>query len=231
MGGYITVARRQKDGTVQSYRSWTNSVPEWVRDTKMITDPDAHLDEWFQYLAETSTQDNTYFQDYQGKVYPTEYGIVFIDQVTNQIFGCQDYTSLGNGLVSDIMHGCSTFSEEVAKFAALGRLKGIEMLRGALRTGEEVFGPKLTAGEIFAWGRHIRDLPFQEKSQYLGALILFDYEPEWKIHNFPVYYTGGTSRVRDPSGMRNLRDNLTDLGIEVNGPKWDEYMTNRYEEG
>jgi len=201
MGGEITLVWRDESGRVEAWKSNTNSLPYRIHDPAMFTDPTALLTMWFGAIAEAaeSTKDDDYtYYKRLGLAYPTEYGIVVIDQVTQQILSCQEYTRPGGRPLSWIMLDWYNPSPEgtppedddtdaslLRDYLEVGRVLGFETFKETGRvndrpvfeeenfTCEELFGTKTpTPEQVFAFlYERIVDVKWVETSPGCGHTV------------------------------------------------------------
>jgi hypothetical protein len=84
MGGIVSVTIRRSDGKEYRKQRWTNHMPYYISNVKMLREDADHINEYVSY-------DNYTEKDYG--LAPVEYGIVIVDFVTKQIVTKQQYTA------------------------------------------------------------------------------------------------------------------------------------------
>jgi hypothetical protein len=107
MGGTISVIIKEDENTVHKMHRWTNSFPHFIKNIAFIKKDPKHLKEYLKTWNEMVEDYNTnkssgkfklnmtevYVPD-SGLIAPYEYGILYIDYVSNVIVSCQGYSSV-----------------------------------------------------------------------------------------------------------------------------------------
>jgi len=105
MGGCISITVRTIEGKEHRMCRWTNSLPKFVNNTKLIDKDEDHLQEYLKVWEDMSdaynsgdTKDMPMADVYvpNSGLYPVEYGLVLIDYQTNTILTSQNYCNIGS---------------------------------------------------------------------------------------------------------------------------------------
>ncbi len=86
MGGPINILIRWENGETTSFEAWTNPMPYWFSNLKLIENTEAHLKEYVEARER-------FVPVSKG---PEGYGLVVIDVMTKQILNMQGYTSFAS---------------------------------------------------------------------------------------------------------------------------------------
>jgi hypothetical protein len=101
MGGSVAFMLRDRDGEEHRMCRWTNTMPYFVKNVRLVRKNRPHLAKWVKTWTDM-------YEDYtsgankhnMSKVYashpylaPYSYGLVVVDCIKNKIISCQDYTS------------------------------------------------------------------------------------------------------------------------------------------
>lgn len=107
MGGRVAVTLREPDGTEHRMVRWTNSMPFYICNTKMLRADREHIDEYLSQwrLMKDDWERNhktgkfehnmtDFYVPYDGNcLYPQGYGLVVVDLKENQLLSYQGYTN------------------------------------------------------------------------------------------------------------------------------------------
>lgn len=107
MGGSVAITLREPDGKETRMVRWTNIMPHFICNTKMINGNRDHIDEFllkwqemkldWEMNHESEKFDNAmtkFYVPYDGQcLYPVEYGLVVVDLQKNHLLSYQDYTN------------------------------------------------------------------------------------------------------------------------------------------
>lgn len=104
MGGTVAITVRKPDGQEFRMMRWTNALPHFVVNTRLLSKEEEHINDYIKTWQEMK-------QDYENKqrqlpmsdvyvpydnkcLYPCGYGLVVVDMVNDVILSLQGYTSL-----------------------------------------------------------------------------------------------------------------------------------------
>lgn len=92
MGGLIAVTIKQEDGTVHNMERWTNPLPYFLKDLRILEEDEEYIQEYIN-------------QEHEGKweyTAPMGYGLVVLDLQSKAIFDCNGYSSFNHWSFSQI---------------------------------------------------------------------------------------------------------------------------------
>jgi hypothetical protein len=107
MGGSLAVTLREPDGTEHRMCRWTNALPAFVNNMRLVNKDPAHIkkyvDRWTEMREDYEKHKGTKkFEFNMTDIYapypylaPMDYGLVVIDMMKDQILSCQGYTNFG----------------------------------------------------------------------------------------------------------------------------------------
>ena len=213
MSGSIGVTIRDVDGNEHRMCRWVNSIPDFIRNVKLINKDPKHLDDylavWQDMVEEHST--GNYKKVSVASMYapypflaPRGYGMLVVDYKTNTILHSQNYSSLesfGRGhialaITSADPNGADDPDElnEIKELYDAGRL-----------------------GTVATWGEL---LATSEQGQ--GHPVKIQFNP-WTMHEFP-------GAARDGHGLRDMRQAVKDLGFVLSPEEetiWSNFIKDR----
>lgn len=85
MGGTIQFVFRGTDGSISKRVVWTNSLPNYLYDTRIYNKDRSVIDE---ILEEPTIYD---IPETENRIAPHEYGILIVDWLKNKIYSCNSY--------------------------------------------------------------------------------------------------------------------------------------------
>jgi hypothetical protein len=107
MGGSIAVTLREPDGTEHRMCRWTNALPAFVNNMRLVNKDLVHIK---KYVARWTEMREDWELNHEDKCFefdmtpvyapypylaPMGYGLVVIDMMKDQLLSCQGYTNLG----------------------------------------------------------------------------------------------------------------------------------------
>jgi hypothetical protein len=128
MGGSISLIIREPDGTTHRRVSWTNCLPGFINDMRVVNKDVAYV---HNYLKVHCDRYEETFKESKAAA-PVSYGIVVIDMQKDHILHSQGYTSnIGSFYKFDMFgggpnrnHSNVNWRPKLQKFFKLGRVKG-----------------------------------------------------------------------------------------------------------
>ncbi len=248
MGGSVAVTIREENGNEHRMCRWTNSLPWFVKNVRLLNKDTAHLEKylstWRGFRDDwDKNQASGKFEQNMTPVYapypflaPHGYGLVVVDMKENQILDYQCYTSLNTIDVIEVAHDMSAVSPGVHSVVIRGP-QPKKLGRQAFYQDEEV--SKATRfRELFESGRikeakDLRDpnkvLAFLDGKSLDDAINVIENDRE-RYAFFPidmVPYQIIKYNESDPEEAQKMLFKIKDLGFKLSQEEeslWGEWI-------
>jgi hypothetical protein len=218
MGGTLAVTIRQANGTINKMARWTNAMPFFICNLKLVKEDPAHLQNYLQkfdemradYLAHKDDQKFEFPMSdcYGNHVYlaPTGYGLVVVDYQTKQILTMQGYSWFESTSLAGFINAIeSKEKEEIQQFKDLANAQ-------RLYFQPDFKGSKQPIKDFAELQAIVKQ---QLAIRTVRGLLHFDLSP-WKIIRFN----------ESAAGLAKFKKTLRELGFVLTKEEqgmWKEY--------
>lgn len=239
MGGCVGVTLRYPDGTIKKMNRWTNTLPWFILNHKLITKDLKHVAEWMRAHEE---MEQDYLLNKESKKYklpmtssyfpfdmlaPVEYGLVVVDMLNSKLYSAQGYTSFTH-LNAFMAESDYKKAEELFKGKHITKVK----IREAIRE---------TSTDVWDWKNQKESVKKIKNLQDFKSIIKKDaskYGPNQLNALEETWYTflinWGSWKLSifkdDVQGFKDLRNTLIIDGWQLT-PKeeieWDQFISER----
>lgn len=131
MGGEVFVGVRRSNGQEQCSLRWTNSMPQWLADPDFLSGG-RELTKFLKLAKSTNKWPQSKLVK---RIQPSEYGVILVDFQTHEILSRQDYTKVGEFMITRFVDVLRHELELAVKLQERGWIESI--LTGVL-TGQPV---------------------------------------------------------------------------------------------
>lgn len=235
MGGIIALTIRKKDGTVHRTSCWTNWLPGLLNNYGIKDE--SHFDEYLNLIAKEEAtgkgkgKGKVNYYSSEPFLSPSEYGLIVVDYMTNELVHANHYTSFGELYYYSILNAAHHNGDNdlLEGFKQKDPTSEASNLRVLLEAKQLI---KVTGFDESS--ESIVDLPYS--SEYLNNLTIEEFVKKF----FPApdhraltrfYFKLGVFKItryeKDVEGFTQLKAHITRLGFEFTEYEekiWDRYL-------